>query len=249
MISSDARINKEAGEEMTERKPVEYRCNEEDLSALYGYAQGIADGESPKKMLDLFRSELSVIRGRLVITPPEGARPESEAEYRHVINLDKFLKLFDQYVHETFCISENEKKETVEETFDIIVRCTQSKTEHNAAIRKEELETILNKLFYLRYPVLKFAFAVETNLRKNDYKGGWEDCQLEYLLDKLYEEVEEVDEALDTPGFGAYEYESADVGAVAMMIYDKGNITFSDELYADLQFIESLRGSKQVQKP
>lgn len=44
---------------------------------------------------------------------------------------------------------------------------------------------------YCRLPVLKFAIEMETILRRNDYKDGWEDCNIEWLEERLQEELQE----------------------------------------------------------
>ncbi|MBC9783502.1 hypothetical protein H1S01_03120 [Heliobacterium chlorum] len=44
----------------------------------------------------------------------------------------------------------------------------------------------------LRPSVEWFADRMEIVLKRNDYKGGWEGCQPDFLVDKLLEEVSEV---------------------------------------------------------
>lgn len=39
--------------------------------------------------------------------------------------------------------------------------------------------------------VLEFAKAMDDILTKNDYKGGWQDCDIEYLQARLVEEMGE----------------------------------------------------------
>lgn len=48
----------------------------------------------------------------------------------------------------------------------------------------------------LRPEVKTFTQAMEIVLKENDYKGGWKNCTLEYLINKLDEEVKELKEAL-----------------------------------------------------
>ena len=43
----------------------------------------------------------------------------------------------------------------------------------------------------IRGSVLWFAAVMEIKLRENDHKGGWEDCGLGYLTNRLWEEWEE----------------------------------------------------------
>lgn len=88
-----------------------------------------------------------------------------------------------------------------------------------------------------REEVIKYAEAMEVELKENDHKGYWRDqCDLEFLADKLDEEVQELKHAM-----GCYEREdcklkpnketleeirksvlseAADVGNIAMMIAD-----------------------------
>lgn len=73
----------------------------------------------------------------------------------------------------------------------------------------------------LRTPVVRFATAMETNLRSNDHKGGWRECDRQYLLKKLEEEVSELKKELVKPNnLSRIRDESADVGNIAMMIWD-----------------------------
>lgn len=67
-----------------------------------------------------------------------------------------------------------------------------------AYIKKHELtEQDLEKLeratisHHCRMEVLRFASFMEDILQKNDYKGGWEDCDMGYLEARLVEEMGE----------------------------------------------------------
>lgn len=95
-----------------------------------------------------------------------------------------------------------------------------------------------------RKEIEEFAQAMESELKENDYKGGWKDCDLTFLLSKLDEEVKELKEAIQVKqefinlnsnarsvGECQYDYslkssnknilsEAADVGNIAMMIAD-----------------------------
>lgn len=44
----------------------------------------------------------------------------------------------------------------------------------------------------MRPEVRKFAKAMEAVLEENDYKGGWEEETIDYLYEKLQEEIKEV---------------------------------------------------------
>lgn len=61
----------------------------------------------------------------------------------------------------------------------------------------------------LRPEVREFAEAMENQLRKNEGKGGWKDCKLEYLRKRVHQEV---DEFIDSLGGGVESLdEAADV--------------------------------------
>lgn len=79
----------------------------------------------------------------------------------------------------------------------------------------------------IRPEVMRFAERMEIVLRKHDHKGGWRDCGNAFLLDKLYEEYQEVDGmyrfdkgfAVDvTATFDSDEF--VDLANVAMMLWD-----------------------------
>jgi NTP pyrophosphatase (non-canonical NTP hydrolase) len=84
-----------------------------------------------------------------------------------------------------------------------------------------------------RQPVQDFALDMERMLQENDFKGGWQDEDLEDMIDKLAEEKKEL--VIATRNFEANHYslnppneklrqkvidEAADVGNIAMMISD-----------------------------
>lgn len=89
-----------------------------------------------------------------------------------------------------------------------------------------------------RTEVNKFAEAMEVELKENDYKGGWKECSLDFLINKLEEEVNELKNMAKQydyvrhkkllPNYEqAMEHnrkcllsEAADVGNIAMMIAD-----------------------------
>lgn len=71
-----------------------------------------------------------------------------------------------------------------------------------------------------RKEVKWFAKQIEGQLQANDYKGGWDDCSIEYLFQKLVEEVGELAAILNGVREGNIIKESADIGACAMMIAD-----------------------------
>lgn len=76
----------------------------------------------------------------------------------------------------------------------------------------------------LRPKVRAFAEQIEMALRRNDHKGGWHGCTLEWLASKLAEECGEVASiVVRRSAIGPADQiaqECADVAAVAMMIAD-----------------------------
>lgn len=74
----------------------------------------------------------------------------------------------------------------------------------------------------IRPCVMKFARQMERKLRENDYKGGWEKETNEYLLSRLREETDDVENwakcLMRSPIH--LQKECADVANFAMMIYD-----------------------------
>lgn len=77
-----------------------------------------------------------------------------------------------------------------------------------------------------RDEVWGFAEAMEAILRKNDDKGGWDRCDMGYLLARLKEETAELEEALrkgvnlSTPMNRKIRKEACDVANFCMMIFD-----------------------------
>ena len=85
----------------------------------------------------------------------------------------------------------------------------------------------------LRPSVLSFALLMERVLRDNDHKGGWQDCEPDWLLTRLRQEVNELDEAMRKGTIARHDEsgrtsdwpadvprEAADVANFAMMIVD-----------------------------
>lgn len=68
--------------------------------------------------------------------------------------------------------------------------------------------------------VLTFAQVMETKLRKSDSKGGWKDCNAVYLVKRLKQELQELEEALAVGSSQEIAREAADVANFAMMIAD-----------------------------
>ena len=81
----------------------------------------------------------------------------------------------------------------------------------------------------LRPEVLCFAQDMERKLRRNANKTPWREHTLGYILQRLKEEVEELQEELEWKNKGCcsfIEVEAVDVGNFAMMLHDvAGRIT------------------------
>lgn len=86
----------------------------------------------------------------------------------------------------------------------------------------ERLRTRIAELDYLRPPVRAFARAMEEQLRANDHKGGWDDCSLQYLRDRMDVELWELKRALRRSPVNLLEVmeETADVANFLMMVVD-----------------------------
>lgn len=73
----------------------------------------------------------------------------------------------------------------------------------------------------VREPVAWFAKRMEAKLRENDHKGGWQDCSLDWLIERLFQEANELWRTINHPStFEMVIYEAADVANFAMMIAD-----------------------------
>ena len=94
--------------------------------------------------------------------------------------------------------------------------------------RIKELEKQLNSKLNdctkikLRPEILWFAEQMEKKLQSNDYKGGWNDCSIKYLLYSLKEEIKELSDELNQKSNSSNIIkEAADIANFAMMIADK----------------------------
>ena len=83
----------------------------------------------------------------------------------------------------------------------------------------------------LRKEVQEFAEAMESTLLDNDHKGGWDDCDLIWLFERVEQEVEELRTALFVAGaeesnilkdkyIEDIKKECTDVANFCMMVYD-----------------------------
>lgn len=78
----------------------------------------------------------------------------------------------------------------------------------------------MNKI-ELRPEVQWFAEQMELTLRRNDHKGGWKDCDIDWLMERLEEEAKELFYSLQTPNSKeSIISEATDVANFAMMIAD-----------------------------
>ena len=68
--------------------------------------------------------------------------------------------------------------------------------------------------------VERFAKLMKLKLAVNSHKGGWQDCDPEYLYYRLVEEVGELGRAIFGTRGGVIAHEAADVANFAMMIED-----------------------------
>lgn len=76
----------------------------------------------------------------------------------------------------------------------------------------------------LRPALRRFAVAMERKLRANDYKGGWEDEPLEYLIDHAWDELHELNKSLfpeSSADPALCVDEAADIANYCMMIADR----------------------------
>lgn len=58
------------------------------------------------------------------------------------------------------------------------------------AEKDKEIERL--KLSQIRQPLIWFADKMEEKLKKNDHKGGWDNCEIGWLIKRLEEETEEL---------------------------------------------------------
>ena len=82
----------------------------------------------------------------------------------------------------------------------------------------------------MREEVVEFAQAMEVELSKNDWKGGWKDCQVDYLFNRLLLEIAELHEAIYSSEWELTEKEGVqkeciDVANFVMMIWGNANET------------------------
>lgn len=72
----------------------------------------------------------------------------------------------------------------------------------------------------LRPVLAEFAACMEHKLRLNNHKPNWRTCSVDYLRERLDQELAELDEALEAGDPHLIYDECADVANFAMMIAD-----------------------------
>ena len=74
----------------------------------------------------------------------------------------------------------------------------------------------------MREPVVRFAQAMEEQLKANKYKGDWGGCSNSYLLNKLVKNLNALIVCLDLPGNNVktIRWRCANIANFAMMIDD-----------------------------
>jgi len=88
----------------------------------------------------------------------------------------------------------------------------------------KECESLVEKDLYMaRNEVKDFAAQMERKLAEHDDRPGWKECDILWLLKRLREETDEIEEVIKKKGDGWLMKlfdECADVGNFAMMIHD-----------------------------
>lgn len=94
----------------------------------------------------------------------------------------------------------------------------------NLIEKLKECESLVEKDLYMaRKEVKDFAAQMELKLSQHDDRPGWTKCDVLWLLKRLREETDEIEEVLKNKGDGWLSKlfdECADVGNFAMMIHD-----------------------------
>lgn len=71
-----------------------------------------------------------------------------------------------------------------------------------------------------RQAITNFSKIMEKKLKDNDHKEGWNTCNNQYLLSRMFEECFELQDAITSKNSNNICYEAADVANFAMMIAD-----------------------------
>lgn len=76
----------------------------------------------------------------------------------------------------------------------------------------------------VRRSVIDFAIEMERVLRKNDYKSGWDTCEVGYLVGKLFEETGEFSrEYFRYANISHSSEETIDIANICMMLWERLN--------------------------
>jgi NTP pyrophosphatase (non-canonical NTP hydrolase) len=113
----------------------------------------------------------------------------------------------------------------------------EARKNREATIRKDEREKVLD---ILRPDVLHFALSMEKKLRKHDDRGGWKDCGIDWLFERLLVETCELGEDVKkytrmNVNTSDVAREADDVGNFAMMIHSNTTDTTIEGLLAELR--------------
>lgn len=84
----------------------------------------------------------------------------------------------------------------------------------------DETNEVLDVSMKRRLPLASFTHAMESKLRKNDHKGGWDHLSERQLLELLTDEWDELYYEVITNNKDAIMDEAVDVANFAMMIFD-----------------------------
>lgn len=81
--------------------------------------------------------------------------------------------------------------------------------------------TNLSERLSVRPAVKWYAERMEETLRRNDHKGGWKRCDLQYLSMRLTQERKELSDAIASKDPERIINETTDISNFALMIADK----------------------------
>ncbi len=85
----------------------------------------------------------------------------------------------------------------------------------------ERFSQLLSTETKYRSAVIWFAEQMERKLAKNDHKGGWKNCELQYLSMRLTQERKELYDAIESKDAQRIIDECADVSNFCLMLADK----------------------------
>lgn len=103
----------------------------------------------------------------------------------------------------------------------MLVKAQENALQQANEANKEQSKALNKHIVSCRTSVNWFAEQMELKLRDNDHKGGWARCEHSWLLDRLKQEVGELEKALDqVDNQENVIKEAADVANFALMIAD-----------------------------